>query len=399
MMKRSILLPVTTLVSLLLLVACGGKEVASIVLSQSSAEMEVGTTLSLTATVSPSNASYDGIAWTSSSPNVASVSETGQVTAFTEGVTTIIAMAGGKSATCAVKVKISVAGVTLDKTSLYLAEGVSDSLTATISPDDATDQSLIWTSSDPSVVTVSSDGVVLGQAAGTATITVKTNDGEKAATCDVTVIARTIPLPEIVDMGLSVKWASFNLGASKPEEIGDFYAWGDPEPYYSSLDPIVWKDGKEAGYVWASYKWCMGSSATLTKYNDEEKAGYNGFKDNKTTLDPEDDAAHMTLGGRWRMPTYDELKELYFQCTWTRATVNGVKGYLVTSSNGNSIFFPSQQMVNADGSPSNSTLGRYLTSTLSHGRYAWTLFFMDGVAELNSESRSFASFIRPIIEK
>ena len=114
-----------------------------------------------------------------------------------------------------------------------------------------------------------------------------------------------IGTPVAVDLGLSVKWAWFNLGASLPEEYGDYYAWGETEPYYSSLDPLTWKDGKEAGYYWLSYKWCMGSGDTMTKYCTESTYtyGYNGFTDGKTVLNLEDDAAHVNLGGKWRMPT------------------------------------------------------------------------------------------------
>ena len=65
--------------------------------------------------------------------------------------------------------------------------------------------------------------------------------------------------PDAIDLGLpsGLKWASFNLGASAPEEYGDYYAWGETEPYYNSQDALIWKEGKESGYSWASYKWCM----------------------------------------------------------------------------------------------------------------------------------------------
>ena len=73
---------------------------------------------------------------------------------------------------------------------------------------------------------------------------------------------------EYVDLGLpsGLKWATCNVGASKPEEYGDYFAWGDTVPYYSSQDPLTWKEGKSAGYDWSTYKWCKGSYKTLTKY-------------------------------------------------------------------------------------------------------------------------------------
>ncbi len=127
-----------------------------------------------------------------------------------------------------------------------------------------------------------------------------------------------------VDLGLSVKWATMNVGANKPEEYGDYFAWGETQP----------KDD----YDWGTYKWCNGSYNTLTKYNTNSSYG---TVDNKTTLDLSDDAARANWGGSWRMPTTEEQDELHNNCTWTLTTRNGVKGYKVTSkSNGNSIFLP-----------------------------------------------------------
>ena len=128
--------------------------------------------------------------------------------------------------------------------------------------------------------------------------------------------------PEAKDLGLSVKWASFNLGATKPEDNGVYYAWGETEPYYSRLVPsTIWKEGKEAGYDWPSYKWCNGSSSSITKYNTSAL----------TQLEPEDDAAHVKLGDKWRIPTEDEWAELRNNCSFTWTSLNGVNGLLVTS--------------------------------------------------------------------
>ncbi len=417
--------------SLLLLVACAGKEVevSSIALSQPSAEMEIGETLSLKANVSPSNASYDGVSWTSTKPRVASVSESGLVSALSEGNTTITAMAGGKTASCSITVvmgyvevssitlnkstiflyegdtetltptispenatnktiswsssnkdvatvkdgtitaikkgeatitaqaggktaactitvqtkKVSVTGVSLDNTSLSITEGDTKALKATVIPSNATDKTLSWSSNNTSVATVSSSGTVTAVAPGTAKITVKTNDGGKTATCSVTVkkFTPTMSVPKAVDLGLSVKWASFNLGATRPDGFGDYFAWGETEPYYEpgyaqSQNP-VWKEGKEAGYDHVSYKWCEGTVLTLTKYCS--KLGF-GHLDYLSTLSRQDDAAHANIGGKWRMPRKSEMEELLNNCTWEWATLNGVKGFNVTGPNGNSIFLP-----------------------------------------------------------
>ncbi len=129
---------------------------------------------------------------------------------------------------------------------------------------------------------------------------------------------------EYVDLGLSVKWASYNIGATKPEEYGDYFAWGETEP-------------KEV-YDWSTYKHCRGSNNILTKYNTNSSYG---TVDNKTELDAIDDAAVVNWSGSWRMPTDAEWTELREQCTWIWTTQNGVNGCKVTSkSNGNSIFLP-----------------------------------------------------------
>lgn len=131
-----------------------------------------------------------------------------------------------------------------------------------------------------------------------------------------------VPVGEYVDLGLSVKWATFNVGATKPEEYGDYFAWGETEP--------------KSEYDWSTYKYCKGSCETLTKYCYDSDYGYNGFTDNKIVLDLEDDAAHVNWGGSWRMPTKEEQDELRNNCTWTwydegNLEFNGVAGYKVQS--------------------------------------------------------------------
>ena len=130
---------------------------------------------------------------------------------------------------------------------------------------------------------------------------------------------------EYVDLGLpsGTLWATCNIGANSPEEYGDYFAWGETEP-------------KEV-YNWSTYKWCNGSYDKLTKYNTVSSLG---TVDNKTVLDPEDDAAFVNWGPKWRMPTTEQQKELINECTWSIKTINGVKGRLVKGPNGNSIFLP-----------------------------------------------------------
>lgn len=137
---------------------------------------------------------------------------------------------------------------------------------------------------------------------------------------------------EYVDLGLSVKWAEYNVGADKPEDYGDYFAWGETD------------DEKKDEYWWTSYKYCNGSNKSLTKYCYDSRYGLNGFVDNKTVLEPDDDVAHVIWGGKWRMPTVDEFNELIDSCTWTWTNRNGVNGYIVTSNmpgyTDRSIFLP-----------------------------------------------------------
>ena len=125
----------------------------------------------------------------------------------------------------------------------------------------------------------------------------------------------TVPsFEEVVDLGLSVKWRAWNLGASRPEEYGDYYAWGEIEPYYTSFNPLVWKRDKEEGYGWSSYSLSDGGSF-MTKYYPCGSRGKIDFRTQLTTGRDGDDVASVLLGGNWRMPTVAELDELLENCT------------------------------------------------------------------------------------
>lgn len=221
-----------------------------------------------------------------------------------------------------------------------------------------------------------------------------------------------VVVPEAVDLGLSVKWGSFNLGATKPEEPGDYYAWGDTEPYYEpgyaqSTDP-VWKSGKEEGYWDSSYKWGKnqydsgydGPVFKYTKYCTTPNTGYDGLYDNKRVLDPEDDAAHVHLGGKWRMPTVAERNELYEKCTWKWTSVNGIDGYQVYGPNGNSIFLPIAGY--RHDSVFVTTVGHYWTSSLEP-KYSDATGFSFGFHDESTnvwdrEHRIYGLTIRPVYD-
>ena len=169
--------------------------VAGVTLNNSTAVISFGATLTLTATVLPENATNKNVVWTSSNPTVASISN-GMVTALSPGTASIIVttVEGGFTVTCKVTVNLAVSGITLNKTSLTLIEGNSETLIANITPANASNKGIIWTSSNANVATVINDGTVIAKSAGTTTITVITQDGSKSATCVVTVNAKGIPV-------------------------------------------------------------------------------------------------------------------------------------------------------------------------------------------------------------
>ena len=157
--------------------------------------------------------------------------------------------------------------------------------------------------------------------------------------------------PEYVDLGLSVKWATCNIGATLPNEIGTFYAWGEIEP----------KDS----YTVNNYQWWNKTSKEITKYCTIDSLAYGGVADGLTELQPQDDAAHMIKGEHWRMPDLDECKELVNGCTWTVTTRQGQIGFEGKSkSNGNTIFLPVAGF-RAGTNLVYETLGGYWSSTLN----------------------------------
>jgi len=117
---------------------------------------------------------------------------------------------------------------------------------------------------------------------------------------------------EYVDLGLSVKWATCNVGAEKPEDYGDYFAWGETAP--------------KSDYSWSTYKFTTDGGSTFTKYTGSDK----------TVLDAADDAATANWGSAWRMPTLEEMQDLLDNCTWEwqaagNTTFGGVAGMKVTS--------------------------------------------------------------------
>lgn len=227
---------------ILMLAACI-KEPVSVTVSPSSLSLTEGESAPLAAKVLPEDASYDGIIWTSSNKNVATVSN-GLVKAVAPGTATITATAENVSGTATVTVKAKVypvTGVTLDKTSLTLTEGETETLKATVAPDNATDKSITWSSSNASVATVDASGKVTAVSAGTATITVKTTDGGKTADCAVTVNQKVIPVTGVsldkTELELTKGETATLTVTIAPEDATDkSVTWSSLYPEIASVD-------------------------------------------------------------------------------------------------------------------------------------------------------------------
>ena len=264
---------------------------------------------------------------------------------------------------------VAVTGIIVSPGSAQLTVGATVTLTATITPDNATDKTVTWSSSDSGIATVAG-GLVTGVAAGSATITAKA--GDKTATCAVTVTSSDPPadVPEgAVDLGLSVYWGTSNVGTDEWSPRGRYYGWGETYEHRSSEG-----ERKYRSYDWPTYKWCnypsgnIGVPPSYIKYFSDPVHGSN--PDYKTELDPEDDAAHVVLGGEWRMPTAQEFEELKATKNnagyrWEWKTIDDVEGMEITYlKNGASIFlqasgykYLNQQDV------FNESMGHYWSST------------------------------------
>lgn len=184
-----------------------------------------------------------------------------------------------------------------------------------------------------------------------------------------------------VDLGLSVKWASCNVGATSPEDFGGYYAWGETE--------------EKANYSWETYKWCNGTGTTITKYCSREDYGIVDGR--PALLEPTDDVAHVKWGGSWRMPTWREFEEL-LQCAWRRTTINDVDGYLFTSpTNGNSIFLPIAGWYINENFDTRA-IGHYWSATGRKNDNGAYCLWLGGLALESKSDRSYGFSVRPVME-
>ena len=181
-----------------------------------------------------------------------------------------------------------------------------------------------------------------------------------------------------VDLGLSVKWATCNVGASKPEEYGNYYAWGETstkETYYGDNCPTY--------------------GLSISQLQSQ------GYIDSEGNLTSQYDAATANWGGDWRMPTYDELNELITKCTWEWINENGVKGHSVTGPNGNNIFLPAAGYRHGSSLDSAGGRGDYWSSSPYESnvyRSAYYLNFSSDNHDMHYFDRINGRSVRSILE-
>ena len=171
-----------------------------------------------------------------------------------------------------------------------------------------------------------------------------------------------------VDLGLSVKWATCNVGATTPEDYGHYFAWGETSP----------KD----------------------EYTEDNCSTYGKLMSD-ISGNAQYDAATANWGGTWRMPTDAEMKELIDKCTWTWTTQNGVNGYNVKGPNGNSIFLPAAGSRGGSSLDSAGSGGDYCSSTpCDYGRdyYAYGLYFGSDGQGIGDYYRYYGLSVRPVLE-
>ena len=353
-------------------------------------------TAQLVATVDPAVIPADAtITWSSSNEDIVLVSNgstpgadgsikpAGTVIAKNKaGQATVTATVGDKYASCEVYVEgttgTPVQSITLNKTKLEMTVGQKEQLTFTVQPASATyvDNDFEWTSSDVYKVYVNGGLVSATKVCENVTITVTyRSNREVSASCVVTVKEAGSggeTGDEAVDLGLpsGLKWRSMNVGASKPEDYGNYYAWGET--------------GTKASYLWDNYKY------KTDIYG--EGVGLSG----KKVLTPEDDAATVNVGSEWRMPKNSEWKELAEKCTWRWTTSNGVNGMMVTGTNGKSIFLPAAGWYSGSTINNKGSYGSYWSSSYGsdENALAWDLINSDKTsAYLN---RSHGLSVRPV---
>lgn len=374
--------------------------VSEIVLSETSLTLQIDETRTIAVTVLPEDADNPAVTWESSNNDVVEVDADGTVIANSIGTCIITCRATDESGVysdCYVTVTDVqlVTSITLSQTtlSLTLPNNKFNKLTATIQPNDATNKNITWSSSNTDIAIVNQTGKVTAKAKGSCTVIAAAADSSGVkAECQVTVCSDKsgiIDGREYVDLDLpsGTLWATCNIGASSPEEFGNYYAWGETTT--------------KNDYSWSTYKYCKGSYVTMEKYCVDSSYGYNGFTDGVTELLPMDDAATANWGSEWQMPSLNQFQELidsnYTTTEWI--TLNGKQGRKITSrSNGKSIFLPGAGYYDNTLRYGVGGYGYFWSRTL-HTKYsylAYNISFSTGNIVTNFYDRYLGRSIRPV---
>ena len=237
--------------------------VTEVTLDKTKLTLTEGETETLTATVKPDNADNKKVKWSSDKTEIATVDGAGKVTAVKAGeaVVTVTTEDGGKTATCKVTVKakaVNVTDVSLDKTELTLTEGETETLTATVKPDNADNKKVKWSSDKTEIATVGGDGKVTAVKAGEATVTVTTEDGGKTASCKVTVKAKIVPVTGVEvnpwAVTLSVRGTSKLSYTIRPADAtNQNVKWESESPSVATVD----SEGNVQGVAAGTAKICV----------------------------------------------------------------------------------------------------------------------------------------------
>ena len=323
------------------------------------------------------------IYWESQASYVAKVQMVSKTQAKITGVgvgqTVVTVHAGDLTANCQVSVtdsdnSVPVESVTLDKHELTLSVNQQYQFTATVLPENASNKNVVWMSSANSAkLYISSTGQLTALQPCEATITVRCQANPMIYdTCQVTVTGGSSdPGEEVVDLGLpsGLKWRGWNVGASKPEEYGDLFAWGETSP--------------KASYTNSNYK-----------YRSSDIYG-DGIGKKGITLIAEDDAATVNVGSGWRTPKISEWRELEEKCMWKWTTRGGVNGMQVTGPNGKSIFLPAAGYCGSSMTYRGSW-GSYWSSTYGNDDWAQAFEFRNEETTLALIDRVIGRSVRPV---
>ena len=187
-----------------------------------------------------------------------------------------------------------------------------------------------------------------------------------------------------INLGLpsGLLWASCNVGATAPEEYGNYFAWGETQT--------------KSDYSWSTYAHC--SNGYLIKYCNNAEYGLNGYTDNRTILEPSDDAATANIGNGARIPTKEEWDELINNTTAEWTTLNGVHGRRFTATNGNSIFLPAAGSILGTELQDPGTFSQYWSSTLypNSPNSAWHFYFRSDNQNMNGYTRTIGCTVRAV---